>query len=395
MEYVRSKSEARRTNMPTVNISALTKSKKTREIFWHLNVSKTNTTILILSSSTFVWFGSSIFNWSVLIKCRRNKSKWRAKNGATVPFFWNEFAIQIIQAKKFYWRQKKTTKSNLDIFGWIFSCNTLYCWTICKFYRFPIHSIALAAASQYFSALFGSKFEEGKTKEFVLEGADGGTVKAIVDYCYTGQIDLTKENVGQILTIATNVGLDLLEAACRQFYDKKLCVTNCVDAFVAADKYGYADVRRKAFNLICHSFEKLSSAEIQKLDDRLLQEVLKCDEIKATEEFVFNQLVEWCQNKGNDCERYMPELLKLVRLEHLSHQVRFATYFQIFFPNSFFFESFIRSFSVVLWRRFTRNLIVRSSFSPNTNDGVQINARMILFVDRPWFWFCLHSVEVN
>lgn len=47
------------------------------------------------------------------------ESKWPAKNAATVPFFWNEFANQIILARKSCWLRKKIIKSNSEIFGWI------------------------------------------------------------------------------------------------------------------------------------------------------------------------------------------------------------------------------------------------------------------------------------
>lgn len=94
---------------------------------------------------------------------------------------------------------------------------------------------------------------------------------------------------------------------------------------MAADKYSDANLRQKAFDLICSSFEKVSSDYIQKLDYRMLQEVLKCDRLNATEELVCNRLVEWFQNNENDRDQYMAELLKLIRLERLSHQVRFAT----------------------------------------------------------------------
>lgn len=162
--------------------------------------------------------------------------------------------------------------------------------------RFPIHSIVLAAASKYFSASLASNFQEGKTKEFVLEGTDGETVEAIVDYSYTGQINLTNENVGKFLAIASSVDLDLLETECRQFLADKICENMCVDAFMAADKYD-ADIRKKAFQLICDNFEKLSSSDIQKLDHRLLGEILESDQLITDEGLLFTRLLEWVQSK--------------------------------------------------------------------------------------------------
>lgn len=191
----------------------------------------------------------------------------------------------------------------------------------------------LAAASKYFSVSLGPNFQEGGINEFVLEGTDGETVKAIVDYCYTGQIVLTEENTGKLLAIASSVELDFLESECRQFYADNLSVTNCVDAFMVSDKYCYADIRRKAFDLICDSFEILPSAEIQNLDHRLLEEVLKSDEINGPEGLVFVRLMEWFQNNEEERERYMSQLLELIRLQHITtREVRIATAFKYSLP---------------------------------------------------------------
>lgn len=71
----------------------------------------------------------------------------------------------------------------------------------------------MVAASKYFTAAFAPNYQESQKEEFVLEGTDGIVVKAIVD-----GIDLTAENVGNFLSIASSVELDLLEERCGRFY---------------------------------------------------------------------------------------------------------------------------------------------------------------------------------
>lgn len=119
------------------------------------------------------------------------------------------------------------------------------------FHRVPIHRVVLTAASKYFLALLGPNFEEGSKTEFVLDDTDGETFKAIVDFCYTGRINLTEENVTKYLAIASSVQFDLLEEKCWQFYAANLIVANSVSTLIVAEKYSNADLRRKAFDLIC------------------------------------------------------------------------------------------------------------------------------------------------
>lgn len=194
-------------------------------------------------------------------------------------------------------------------------------------YRFPIHTVVLAAVSKYFSASLGSGFQESKKEEFLLEGCDGDTVKAIVDYCYTGQIKLTEENVGIILTVASSVEFDLLENECRQFYEEKLDLRNCADALIVADRYSFEHLRQRALDLICGGLDNYPTEEVQKLDYHLFQEVLKCDKIQATEELIFERLMEWFHYNEAERKPHMPKLLKLIRLKLITTQVRFATLF--------------------------------------------------------------------
>lgn len=161
------------------------------------------------------------------------------------------------------------------------------------FVRIPIHRAVLTAASKYFLASLGPNFKEGSKTEFDLDDTDGETLKAIVEFCYTGCIELTGENVAKFLAFASSVELDLLEKKCWRFYDEKLTVTSSTDTLIFADKYSDVNLRQKAFDLICESFESVPAEDILRLDHQLLQEILKCDKVQATEECVLKRLLEW------------------------------------------------------------------------------------------------------
>lgn len=126
----------------------------------------------------------------------------------------------------------------------------------------------MTAASKYFAASLGPNFQEGHYREFVSDDADFETLKAIVDYCYTGHIRLTEENVKTYLTIASSVELDLLEETCCSFYAEILTEANCVDAFVFADQFNFVKLRDAAMDSISEKLEFVPTTEIQKLDHR-------------------------------------------------------------------------------------------------------------------------------
>lgn len=198
--------------------------------------------------------------------------------------------------------------------------------------RYPIHHVILIAASKYFTASLGPYFQEANHDEFILDDTDGETLKMIVDFCYSGRIDLTEENVGNILAIASSVQLDFLEEKCRQYYDDHLNVNNSLATLLIAEKYSYPTLRKRALDYCCEAFELIPSTEIQKFDHSLLEELLKRDNINATEESIFNRLMDWFNHSEVDRAEHMPELIKLIRLKHFSPYVSprpLVSYFEL------------------------------------------------------------------
>lgn len=124
----------------------------------------------------------------------------------------------------------------------------------------------MTAASKYFRAALGPNSQEGEKSEFVLEDTRLETVKAIVNFCYTGHIDLTEENVERFLVVASSVEIDLLEKKCCRFYEGHLSVKNSIGTWLLADKYSYVHLRQRALDLVCESFETLPASDFQKLD---------------------------------------------------------------------------------------------------------------------------------
>lgn len=154
-----------------------------------------------------------------------------------------------------------------------------------------------------------------------MNDVDGETIKSAVEFCYTGIIELTEENVEKCLKIAASGEIDLLEAKCRQFYSTKLSVENSVDVLIIADQYRFMDLQQHAFDLICEKFDTVPAKDIQKLSHRLLLELLQNEKIQQFGDFCANRLLEWFQWDEDERAVFMPESLKLLRLEQLSVEV--------------------------------------------------------------------------
>lgn len=197
----------------------------------------------------------------------------------------------------------------------IFSRSNLF---ICC--RVPIHRVVLIAASQYFSALFGPNFEGSDYSEFILEEFDGQTLQAIVNFCYSGYVELTQANVDKLIAAASKFQIDLLEEKCWLFRSDTLDASNAMNVLSIADKFSKPDLRERALTTICENLDNIPPTQVKQLDYELLLDLMKSDNHHAKEETIFKRLLDWHEHSEVERCKFMPELLKHIRFTHISER---------------------------------------------------------------------------
>ncbi|XP_060870532.1 kelch-like protein 12 [Metopolophium dirhodum] len=96
------------------------------------------------------------------------------------------------------------------------------------------HKIVLMVASSYFRAML-SNFDESNKDVVNIRELDSTVLQLLVDYIYTGEIIVTKENVQDLLPAANILQLDFVSAACAKFLQKPLDASNCLGVRALAD----------------------------------------------------------------------------------------------------------------------------------------------------------------
>lgn len=149
----------------------------------------------------------------------------------------------------------------------------------------------------------------------------GSLLKQIIDYCYTGRITLTEENVDDILAAATTMELAMLQRKCHQFWKINVSADNLVFTLQRAVKYDLMDLRQEALNKICDDFENVSIAELRQLDAQLFNAVLSNKRISVDETIIFDRLMQWVD--GNEIKRatHVPKLFTNINLSLLPTKV--------------------------------------------------------------------------
>ena len=58
--------------------------------------------------------------------------------------------------------------------------------------RFPVHKLVVASCSPYFRAMFNGAMSESHQDVVSLEAVQANALKQLVDYIYTGEIEVRK-----------------------------------------------------------------------------------------------------------------------------------------------------------------------------------------------------------
>ncbi|KAK2190600.1 hypothetical protein NP493_74g00014 [Ridgeia piscesae] len=183
------------------------------------------------------------------------------------------------------------------------------------------HRIVLAVASDYFRAMFGCGLKES-TSDTVQMTMEPGTLTSIVDYIYTGQIELTVDNVDSLVKACDVLRLDGLKAGCEDFMVAQLDLTNCVGFFRCAASYHLQTLQGKAKRLMLAEFKSVAFCDqLKELSCGDFVEFIKDDNVNVDDEdIVFESVLDWIQYDIENRESSLETILEHVRLPFCTSQ---------------------------------------------------------------------------
>lgn len=169
--------------------------------------------------------------------------------------------------------------------------------------------------------MLGPNFREGNEDEIVLKSVDGPTLKSIICYIYAGYIELTKDNIENVLSAASGMELVALEEKCAEYLQENLTNENCVNTLLLADRYSLNQPKKSALSRVCTHFEYIPTDYILPMSSDSLLQILKSDKIQIPETKIFECLVEWVKKNETERAKFVPEHLKYIRLQYIPGQV--------------------------------------------------------------------------
>ena len=191
--------------------------------------------------------------------------------------------------------------------------------------RFKAHRIVLCAGSPFFYNALNSDMKEKREGVIRLENTSKAAMEELIDYLYTGHVDVTQHNAFDLLEMADFFVIPSLKDVSSKFIAQTLSSSSCLMAYYSAVKYHCAELHKEARNFICTHFMSVVELEdFLNLSLEELEEWISSDELKVKgEEDVFQAIVKWLE--GKECrerERFF-ELFRHVRLVYMSRNYVF------------------------------------------------------------------------
>ncbi|KYO40429.1 kelch-like protein 6 [Alligator mississippiensis] len=151
--------------------------------------------------------------------------------------------------------------------------------------EFSCHRVVLAAASNYFRAMFCNDLKEKYEEKIIIKGVDAETMQILLDYTYTSKVLITKQNVQKVLEAASLFQFLRMVDACASFLTEALQPENCVGILRLADAHSLDSLKMHVQNYIIQNFTQvLNYEEFLELPADVLYNTLKSDDLYVTEE---------------------------------------------------------------------------------------------------------------
>ncbi len=94
--------------------------------------------------------------------------------------------------------------------------------------EFYCHKCVLASLSDYFNVMFNTELAESKQSHVNINSLDSSTMKLIIDYAYTTQLNITDHNVQSVLTAANLFDIKPVKEACCLYMEYNMDDFNCI-----------------------------------------------------------------------------------------------------------------------------------------------------------------------
>ncbi|XP_052788895.1 kelch-like protein 24 isoform X2 [Mya arenaria] len=193
---------------------------------------------------------------------------------------------------------------------------------IVKDKSFRCHKVVLSSVSQYFDAMFSSGMRECHAGVVHLQEIEYTTFVDILDFVYSGKLNICTENAEELLRASTMFQIKLLHQKCEEFLIEHVTVDNCIGAWRLAKSHECKELAKKSWYNILECFtEVCMSEDFNYLDTGEMFEIINDDDLQVTnEEIVCDAVFRWYRFDPENRQESASKLFEHLRLPLLSSE---------------------------------------------------------------------------
>ncbi|XP_064636107.1 kelch-like protein 3 isoform X2 [Lineus longissimus] len=182
--------------------------------------------------------------------------------------------------------------------------------------EFPCHRSVLAACSPYFMAMFTGEMRESVERKVNISGIDRVTMRLLIDFTYTAELQITTENAQLLLSAANLIQINSVTEACCKFLEKEMDPSNCLGIHCFAEVHSCTKLSETAKVFALDYFcEVMKNEELLSLPQDKLVEFIQDDDLRVeSEDVVLTAVLNWVKHDFDARLSSLGDVLQHVRL---------------------------------------------------------------------------------
>jgi len=182
---------------------------------------------------------------------------------------------------------------------------------------FSVHRSIMFLVSPYFQNMLTMETADKYKDVIELKDIDILGFKLVLNYIYSGKMDLTYDNVYNVISVANYFQMTCLKSKCVQFLEKAISSSTAVDIFQAAVLYDVEDLKVTAKGQLIRNNAPVNLNKLSYLCMKCLVST-PYEGGDKVEEIIFSAIQLWLRHDQANRQKHATELLQMLQFEALS-----------------------------------------------------------------------------
>ena len=186
----------------------------------------------------------------------------------------------------------------------------------------PANRLVLSCNSPYFETMFKSSMRERYENTVEIQAVDGKSMKALIDFIYTGSVTIETETVLHLLSGADYLQLQEVAQFCFGFLQSNITPQNALKILKTAKLYRSDTLQHEVKQYIDSNFNEVTKTDEFKalLKQDLISLISNLHQTETTVTSLYQAVLAWTKHDKSRKEDFS-ELFKLIKFARVFNRL--------------------------------------------------------------------------